>query len=51
MFGILEDSILSRQPSIDTHTHTHTRVAKQRRAHTDKNVPIYTAEATFHLRV
>lgn len=49
MFGILEDSILSRQPSM--HTHTHTRVAKQRRAHTDKNVPIYTAEATFHLRV
>lgn len=51
MFGILEDSILSRQPSMHTHTHTHTQVAKQRRAHTDKNVPIYTAEATFHLRV
>lgn len=47
MFKILEDRILSRQ--VSTHIQTYRSPDRDRRAH--KNVPIYTAEAVFHLRV
>lgn len=48
MFEILEDRILSRQVS----THTYRLAGRQiRDRRTHKNVPIYAAEAVFHLRV